>query len=365
MRPKPTVAVLGAGIFGLNAAVELSKDYDVDLIEQLDEPLRGATFANHNRHHFGFHYPRSRDTALQCLSSADSFSEWYGDALFWDFDNYYCVGRKGSKVSPEAYLNFCRDVGLQFEQVAPPEDIIDPQQVDLCLKVREPICDYQILRRMAADRLRASRVQGLFKCSVVSGRVELDGRKTLELNNNGRTETRQYDVVVNAMYANYNQFCKWFGFDGRSFQFNLQELDLISLPRARKFGVTIMDGVFPSVLPYGQTGLYIMAHVEVSQLVRESSFQTKPLMSRLINIESKWDEILKVSLPYLPILKQATYRRSIYVDRVVDAGQSADDARLTEITDHGQGCWSVFAAKIITCVQTSNKLASTIRGSLG
>jgi hypothetical protein len=63
---------------------------------------------------------------------------------------------------------------------------------------------------------------------------------------------------------------------------------------------------------------------------------------------------------YLPIIKEARYVRSLLVDRVVDASRSKDDARLSEILPHGQGCWSLFAAKVITSVSTARKLATEI-----
>ena len=69
---------------------------------------------------------------------------------------------------------------------------------------------------------------------------------------------------------------------------------------------------------------------------------------------------ITVCLKYIPILKDVKYVRSIFVDRVVDSSRLKDDARLTEIIDHGKGCYSVFAAKVITCVTTARKLAGMI-----
>ena len=361
MGVKQTVGVLGGGVFGLNVALELSPYFDVEVIEAQSELLRGATYANHNRHHFGFHYPRSRETAAQCLESQSDFVSQYSEALRWDFDNYYCIGSRGSKVTPDQYLAFCEEMGLQYESVCPPGDLLDPGAVDLCLKVNEPICDYQILRTKILSRLSESSVRLLTSTRIVGGSRQAEGRKSIRLESGTTRFSRDYDYVVNAMYANSNLFCEWFDFPKRLFQFNLQELNLIHIPRDRAFGVTIMDGIYPSILPYGRTGLYIMAHVEASQLVRESSHESRPLLSRLASIESNWENVRKISEPLLPILKKADYRRSLFVDRVVDAGRFQDDARVTEITSHGDGCWTVFAAKIITSVSTSRKLAERIR----
>ena len=110
----PRIAIIGGGILGLSAALHLDKKYNVTLFEQLDDLLCGATYANHNRHHYGFHYPRSTETAMQCLNSAKDFEGIYSDSLIWNFDNYYCISKDNSKTSPEDYISFCDSVGLEY-----------------------------------------------------------------------------------------------------------------------------------------------------------------------------------------------------------------------------------------------------------
>jgi hypothetical protein len=176
--------------------------------------------------------------------------------------------------------------------------------------------------------------------------------------------SESFDFVINATYAHHNSFCEWFGFPSRNFQFNLQELSIIELPNNFRIGVTIMDGSFPSVIPKGGTPYHLLAHVDKSQLIRESSYQSKPLLERVSAIESNWADILEASIGYLPILKQARYIKSLFVDRVVDTAALKTDARLTDITDHGFNCFSIFSAKVITCVSTANKLAEIISARL-
>ena len=57
------VAVIGSGIFGCTAALELSEDFDVTIFDRAGGILEGASTINHLRHHLGFHYPRSKETA--------------------------------------------------------------------------------------------------------------------------------------------------------------------------------------------------------------------------------------------------------------------------------------------------------------
>ena len=180
------------------------------------------------------------------------------------------------------------------------------------------------------------------------------------MDSNGNISEYEFDFIINAMYANYNKFCKWFDLKPKQFQYNLQELDIIELPNTKKLGITIQDGPFPSFLPIGNTDKYFIAHVEASQLIRDISTGSIPLTQRFNYLESNWQGIKSSCQEYLPILKNAIYIKSLFVDRVVDANRLHDDARLTDIVNYNNGCWGIFAAKIITCEKTAKELALQI-----
>lgn len=350
------VAVLGGGIFGVSCALELARSFDVTIFEQSHDILTGATTANHNRHHYGFHYPRSPETIEQCLGSRASFEQLYGDCLDWDFDNYYCVAETDTKTTPRDYLAVCRRFDLPVEETAPPQGILDPAKIALCLRVKEGVYDIGKLRVLVRQRLAGEPgIRLLLNHRVISGAL-LSDKKVLRVQSDSETLETAFDFVVNATYARTNQFSEWFGFPPKLCQFNLQELDVIELPLKRRVGITIQDGPFPSFIPIANSNRYLLAHVVQSQLVREISTQSTPLLNRVAYVESDWARILEVCSETLPILRKATLVKSIFVDRVVDAARLDDDSRLTELTDHGHGCWSVFSAKVITCVTTSRKL---------
>jgi glycine/D-amino acid oxidase-like deaminating enzyme len=362
---KPRVGIIGGGLFGLTTAIHLGETHDVTVFEQADDILTGATWANHNRHHFGYHYPRSPETALQCLGARESFEAIYGECVNRAFANYYCVARDDSKTTPEDYVRFCDQVGLKWREEWPAEGILDRSRIALSLRTEEGVYDYAILKRLVAERLAgASGVDVRFGRLVVDAGIEPSGAKTLVVQDrNGERRTERFDYVVNAMYANFNRFCGWMGFEQKLLQYNLQELCVIDLPVDQPIGMTIQDGPFPSFLPLGfSRNRCLFAHVEASQLVRDVSSGTTPLLSRSLNVQTNWCGVRDVSAPYIPVIKRAEYVRSILVDRVVDAAQSATDARLTEVTTHGQGCWSIFAAKIITCEANARSIAAAIRG---
>ena len=359
------VGIIGGGVFGLGCAIDLGRDHDVTVFEQASDILTGATYANHNRHHFGYHYPRSPETARQCLDSRESFESTYGECVNRAFANYYCVSREETKTTPEAYMAFCDEVGLGYREEWPEDGVLDRSRIALCLRTEEGVYDYHILSRLVRERLaRASGAKVLLRHKVIGARIEANGDKVLDVETpDGESREHRFDFVINAMYANYNRFCSWMGFEKRLFQFNLQELCVIDLPVAQPLGITIQDGPFASFLPLGfSPNRCLFAHVEASQLVRDVSAGRTPLLGRVLNVESNWQGIRDVSSPFVPLLKKAEYVRSIFVDRGVDATAASTDARLTDVTDHGQGCWSIFAAKIITCEANARRISAEIRG---
>jgi len=360
---KKKVGIIGGGIFGISCALNLDKTHDVTLFEQTSDIMSGATYANHNRHHLGYHYPRSPETAQQCLESREEFETIYRTCCVSNFANYYCIAKENSKTSAKDYILFCDHVGLKYKEEWPAEGLVNRSKIELSLKTKEGVYDFAKFKKLVEDRIKkTSTLKIKLNHRVLSGSIKTGGEKNLITQNETTHNAHTFDFIINAMYANHNQFCEWFGFKKRSFQFNLQELCVIELPLKETIGITIQDGPFPSFIPLGfSKNRCLFAHVEASQLVRSVSQSNERLLSRVLNVKSNWHNIREISAIYIPLLKKSNYINSIFSDRIVDASRKDTDARITETTSHGYGCWSVFASKIITCESTAKKLAAEIR----
>ena len=112
------VCVIGGGIFGLTIALHLSKYCkSIKVFESNSNILNGATKFNHNRHHFGFHYPRSIDTARQCLDAIKDFNRYYKDTIDYSFQNYYAISKRNSKIDYGYFEKFCNKIRLKFADI--------------------------------------------------------------------------------------------------------------------------------------------------------------------------------------------------------------------------------------------------------
>ncbi|MCP9820990.1 FAD-dependent oxidoreductase [Synechococcus sp. Cruz-9H2] len=360
---RPRIAVIGGGIFGISAALELAGLGDVTLFERHENLLTETSASNQRRHHSGFHYPRSYDSIVEIQSSRTAFEAMFGSAIDRSFPSFYCTSATGVEIPAERYLAACEGNHLAFTVTVPPEGIVAPQSVSLCLRTDEGIYDVSRLRRVAGARLTAHpHVQCELRTAVISGVIAADGTKRLTVD--GPTSTRQdsFDYVINATYGGRNLMARWFGFPVEPLRFDLYELLLLPLP-IPQIAVTVMDGPFTSLTGTGRDGEFLLSHIHDS--VSRSVIPDDGMPPTWTGITSNRDNMLRHSSHYFPVLDAVTEVRSIWMTRAVNAYARDFDARPTVISDHGFGCWSVLGGKVVTAVSNAREIASTIATELG
>ena len=87
----PKVLIVGGGIFGTTAAISLANNgYNVELHEELDDIMKCATGINQYRLHKGYHYPRSKQTAIECKKGLKTFKRKYNSSVLnGDIEHFY------------------------------------------------------------------------------------------------------------------------------------------------------------------------------------------------------------------------------------------------------------------------------------
>jgi hypothetical protein len=357
------ISIIGSGIFGLTVALILSKKFNVTVFESNSDILNGATLANHNRHHYGFHYPRSPDTVIQCQMGKKTFENFYPNVLRKNYENFYAISKNNSHMNFSDYCSFLDNLKLKYSVCRPPK-LFNSDVIEGCVLADEGVYDYQLLRSSIIEKLKRAVNPIKIRLNSLVNNVSVDGEKknveyTDHVNNN---LCLKFDVVIDCSYGKTNFFNSWLNADPRLLQYNLQELAVIEIPETDTFGATVMDGMFPSVLPYGFSNKYLFAHAELSQLIRKVS-KNSGILNEISHIKSNWFKIKNESIKYLPILKKSIYHNSIFVERVVDHSVSKTDARISDLKYCGNNCWSIFSAKVITSVDVANKLLLEIENS--
>ncbi len=356
---KPKIAVIGGGIFGATAAIELGKLGQVHLFEKRSSLMEEASFVNQYRHHMGYHYPRSKETVQESQEARPVFEDVFGKAVVRHFPSFYCVSHLKSKISAKKYLTFCRTNHLPFVRSYPPHNLLDRKKVSLCIKTNEPIYDYQKLKKIVETHMKRRKTISLHLNSRVDkGFLGQDGKKYLWVTKKGREYKMPFDFVVNATYARMNAFAHWFDFPLKPLRMDLVELVVIRLP-IPAIALTIMDGAFPTLVTTGEPSLFTLGHVRTS--LRKSFVPSDGLVPEWKLPKSNWKKIVSECQNWFPILRFAEHVESRFVIRAVNAYREHDDARPSDIIRHGFGCWSILGGKVITAAATANSIAKELK----
>ncbi|MFZ3019972.1 MAG: FAD-dependent oxidoreductase [Minisyncoccia bacterium] len=346
------IAVVGAGIFGVTTAIKLAKEgFNVELFDKNSDILAAASGINQYRLHRGYHYPRSKSTALSSKYSENSFRTEYGDAILDENEHYYVIAKVKSKVSGEEFINFCRDCGLEYEETN--IDHVHSHMVDKVIRGNESLFDPVKLKEIVQDKINHSKIKLILNTEFLSSHID------------------NYDLVVNCTYANSNFILERYPEAKKEYQFELCEKPVLKLPEKFKGkSIVIMDGPFFCVDPYSNTDLHVMGNV-VHAIHRtnkgyfpEIPEEYKSLINKgivknpsITNI----DKFLEVAKTFMPDLEGAEHIGSMYTIRTVLPNVDATDERPTLVSKIGDKVIHVFSGKIGNCVEAAEEVLKIVK----
>lgn len=275
--------VIGGGLFGAYAASVLGKaGYKVLLIEKDAELMSRASYINQARLHTGLHYPRSLITAQESLKYYELFRKKFHSAVH-DFEQIYAISSRNSKTSGEEFLKFILRLGIDFEEVDH-RGHFKAGTVDLAVKVEEPTFDARVLRQIILSEINSIKnIEVKLNATVIDGEIrEFDS--SLELDTE---ETILTEGVVIATYAGINSLRNKLGLDLLPLHFELTEIVLGKVHQSfTNLGITMMDGPFWSVMPFGNSDLVSLTSVGITPIYSSKDFPTFPCQDSRIGCSS-------------------------------------------------------------------------------
>ena len=327
------ILVIGAGLFGCAIGYELNKvGHKVTIIEKDSDIMMNASKLNHNRIHFGYHYPRSLDTAKQSLDGLEYFTEHYIESIVSGFSNHYMIATDGSNVTPAQYLEFCDKLNVNHEYYEyPNNELVNMNLINFSVSVYEPVYDYKILKRLVKENIS-----------------NLDLRlNTPFISSDG------YDCIINTSYANVNIINKKLNVSTLDLKFQDVVIPIFKM-KSKPFGLTIMDGPFCSVMPKGrEENRFLLYNPKYSVLSEsdENNFEGG---------DFDIDVIYKESEKYFPFLSEVEpdgYWRTIRA-----LPKNNDDSRLSDIfiDKDNNNVITILSGKVTTCHKIGLELAKML-----
>lgn len=253
--------VIGAGLYGLYAALKLAqlhKRSKILVLERDSEPFKRATYINQARVHMGYHYPRSLSTAEKSAHYFRRFMADFSFSVLQKFDQIYATSAQFSWTNAEQFRKFCKAAGIRCDDVNPSRYFNDGM-CDGCFLTEEYTYDAKILRDYFLNELgKFQNVMIAYNSHITSITKESD-YFSLALADGMHLET---DFILNATYASTNEVTRYLGFEPFRIKYELCEIILCEAgEKLHNVGITVMDGPFFSIMPFGKTGVHSLTSV--------------------------------------------------------------------------------------------------------
>lgn len=251
--------IFGAGLYGLYAARRCGERGERVLVLEWDGgAFRRASYVNQARVHMGYHYPRSLSTALKSAGYFKRFVDDFGYCILSEFDQVYATSRTFSWTNAKEFARFCGSAGIRCDEVSP-EKFFNPGMCDGAFLTTEYTYDAFILRDHLLDDLcKLPSVDLVFATQPES--MEQDGSVWNVRCSNGFCYEAPF--VLNATYAGVNNIHALVGAEPFRVKYELCEIILCDVnEKLRPLGLTVMDGPFFSIMPFGKTGMHSLTSV--------------------------------------------------------------------------------------------------------
>lgn len=335
--------IIGAGLYGLYSAVYCGKKGENILVLERDgEAFSRATYINQARVHMGYHYPRSLSTAGKSRGYFDRFCRDYPDSIKSDFTKIYATSANFSWTDKEQFKKFCSDANIPCESISNTK-YFKEGMCDGTFITKEYTYDWRILRDLLmADIDKLPNVTLKFNSAVTAVKKRGDVYRVT-----AGDSTYSAPFVLNSTYAGVNQVNTLAGFETFPIKYELCEIILCKIgDELKDVGITVMDGPFFSIMPFGKTGLHSLTSVTFTPHV--TCYDKLPVFScqkgiedycspaRLGNCnncphkpESAWGYMSQLAIKYLKEEFRFEYSHSLFSMKPILKMSEIDDSRPT------------------------------------
>jgi hypothetical protein len=370
--------IIGAGIYGLYAALVCAKRGERVLVLEYDaQPFSRATYVNQARVHKGYHYPRSLSTAVKSAGYYRRFAEDYHFCINGDFQQVYATSSAFSYTAASEFLKFCKDAGIPCRELAPSSYFCDGL-CDGAFLTEECAFDAKRLGAYFEEELakiHADRLTQVYNARILRIEKEQDNYLVRAESKGASVEARA-PYVLNATYASVNQILSLADMDPFAVKYELCEIILVRpAPAWDGLGITVMDGPFFSVMPFGRTGLHSLTAVTFTPHVtaygalpdfscmQESGGVCTPAQfancdACPVRPQTAYPFMSGLARKYLKEEYGFEYARSHFSIKPILASSEIDDSRPTVVKAHSRrpDFVSVLSGKINTVYDLDDEL---------
>lgn len=357
--------IIGAGLYGLYSALFSGKRKERILVLEYDEaPFMRATYINQARVHMGYHYPRSFTTAKKSADYYEKFLADYDFCINEAFDKIYAVSDNFSWTNAKQFEKFCKDSDIPCKSINT-STFFKEDMCEGAYLTKECTYDAKLLAEYFIQQIRQLPNVEIRFNSRIKNIKNADNRYWMALESGEVVST---SFLLNSTYSSVNQIISMLSHETLKIKYELCEVILCKVSHHLKnVGITVMDGPFFSLMPFGKTGLHSLTSVHHTP--HKTSYEKLPTFDcqersnntcspkQLGNCnrciakpESSWNYMSALAKKYLIEDIEIEYVESLFSIKPILKESEIDDSRPTIIRKHSENPTfiSILSGKINT-----------------
>lgn len=356
--------IIGAGIYGMYAAKRILKknpNMKVLILEIEKSYFRRASYINQARLHNGYHYPRSYSTALKTVKYFDRFYQDFHKSIHDGFEKIYAIASEYSWTNGEQFQKFCDNLGVKCEEI-PKKKYFNEHTIDKAFLTEEVSFDAKKIGDQLYQELVELNCEIQFNTEIIAIKKERD--KYILSTKTGKNYVTSF--ILNATYAGTNKIHSLIGFEYLPIKYEFCEVILCEVSEnIRNVGLTVMDGPFFSIMPFGLTGYHSITSVSRTphftsyefvppydcggeKKLQRTEEHKKACIHCGIFPETAFDEMVQIARKYLNSEIEIKYIKSLYTIKPIMLSSEIDDSRPTIIKQYSEkpDFYTVFSGKV-------------------
>lgn len=248
------------------------------LMEKEKDLFRKASTVNQARLHGGYHYPRSVATAVMSDENKARFTAAHREFINFGFEKYYAIDRSASMTDARQFRRFCAHIDLPCERVKE-HPLFNLRSMEALYLTTEYSFDPYLIAAFYKEQIEAQpNIEVRYRTEIFA--AEKEGSNfiisTKNIDNQSFIKIKT-PSVVNATYSGSNGIHAIFGQKNIDLQHEIAEMSFVTSPALRNVGLTVMDGQFGSLMPYGKSGLHSLSSVAYTH--HKVSYDGQPTFS--------------------------------------------------------------------------------------
>jgi hypothetical protein len=331
--------IIGGGFYGSYLATILGKNKKVLLIDKNISLMRAASFANQTRLHEGAHYLKSMDTARSSNFYSNKLKKLFPEIIVRNSKHCYALPETYSSITSEQFAQKCEILGISFHRIK--DKILTIPHTTY--NVLEDNYDPSLLRESIIEKINFNNVEIKLNTTIIKVEVNQSGF-TITLSDLSKIYVKN---VYNVTYTQVNEINRLFNIDEVSTVTEYVEIPLLYIPIFLKKALTVIDGPYLSLTPFGSSKLHNLTSVIYSHHSAEKNLQNRQTFQNFI--------LKQFKVLLLPKYQNFTYHGTLISKKITLKANDALDSRPLVIKKYGNYT-QIIGTKISNIIEMENAL---------